>query len=193
MRVPGAYIMFVASHADAADKAAVDEQCLLVQHFVESRLQHHEESLKRASMLHAIPLPRLYNKGEILRVSVKEGWGVSALRTAVIRFAMDANFYGEPILPSALKLKERLSQVRAAACHLAKEYHKRKRTNASARAHTHAFVGAWLQALATFCSALPRIVTRSWESHMRTNAVPFHSLMIAGYTVAAAARKRNPA
>jgi hypothetical protein len=96
-----------------ADKAAVDEQCLLVKQIALARRQRHRESLHRASVKHdlCVPLPRFYGDGESLRVSVREGQGVADLRAALIHFAMHTRFYREPILPSALKLKERLNQV----------------------------------------------------------------------------------
>jgi hypothetical protein len=109
--VPGASILLVATHSDIAEKTNVDDQCTLVKNLVHARLRQHRKGVDSASTLHAMSLPRLFNGGESVRVSSTQGLGVPELRSALISFAKTASFYKEPILPSAMKLKEKLAQV----------------------------------------------------------------------------------
>ena len=103
-RVPGAPVLFIASHMDLVPPAVLAAQAALVRDTIQAKLADHARAAAgsgRAGL-------QVVHGGESLAVSSVTGEGVPAACAAVVDMALSLDVYGDPQLPSVVALRAAL-------------------------------------------------------------------------------------
>jgi GTPase SAR1 family protein len=98
-RIPGASILFVATHADCVTEEDIKSQSLLIQQLVLEQIKKYSST--------CLPI-RILNNGESLIIDSISGRGISDLRSNIALFGKSLPWYDEPIPRSWVDLENKL-------------------------------------------------------------------------------------
>ena len=124
MRMPGYYMMLVATHIDEVNADTLEAQCSCVKSTVQDWLQ------SLAVRIRGAKTPCVWGGGESMRVNCLAGDNIDVLRVAVINFTKTMPWYKEALPASWIKLVDRL-QLRCRASAEAHEHYLDWRTYTS--------------------------------------------------------------
>ena len=108
VRVPGASMVLVATHIDAASSEEVDKQCKMVEHIVNRKLDQIRVDACRAG----VAALEVHNHGQSVKLNCLKGVGVPHLRRTLIEMAHELPWWKESIPESYFNFRLGLEKLR---------------------------------------------------------------------------------
>jgi GTPase SAR1 family protein len=105
-RMPGSYIIMVVTHIDEVESSVLSDQCDKARQHVQKEL----ESIRSAAAPE-VPVLRVYNEGESIRVNSLQGDGVTELRRGLKAFVHQMPWFPEPLPKSWIEFRKKLSDL----------------------------------------------------------------------------------